>query len=136
MEGSKSTERHAGAEGTMRQDLQRDLVQLHKEFMGRGPIKTKLYMNEDTILVLLLNGHTPSEQTMYEGGRHRSVAQTRVDLSESIRKRFVECVERLTGRDVVGFMSSSQQHPDLLSQVYVLKPTDLLTVVPDEPDEN
>jgi hypothetical protein len=44
-------------------------------------------------------------------------------------------IERHTGRKVVGFMSSSQQDPDLLSHVYELAPTDLLTVVPDENDE-
>jgi hypothetical protein len=50
-------------------------------------------------------------------------------MLESARARFIEVVERNTGRRVVGSMSSSQQHPDLLSHVYVLEPTDLLHVV-------
>ena len=120
----------------MRQDLQREVVQLHKEFMGRGPLKTKLFINEDSVLILMFNGHTASERTMLEGGGRRSVAQTRVDMSESMRGRFIEVVERHTGREVAGFMSSSQQSPDLLSHVYVLKPTDLLSLVPDEPGES
>lgn len=124
-----------GDPGTLRAALQREIVRLHKEFMGRGPIKTKLYLHEDSVLVLMFNGHTTGEQTMLEGGGRRTVAQTRVDMSESLRTRFIEVVERHTGREVVGFMSSSQQRPDLLSHVYVLKPTDLLSVVPDEPGE-
>jgi uncharacterized protein YbcI len=121
--------------GELRAQMQREIVKLHKEFFGRGPVNTKLYTHDDSVLVLMFNGHTPSEQTLLEGGGQRSVAQSRVDLSEAMRERFVEVVERLTGRQVVGFMSSSQQDPDLLSHVYVLKPTDLLSVLPDENGE-
>ena len=32
-------------------------------------------------------------------------------------------------------MSSSQQNPDLLSHVYVLSPSDLLTSAPEEPEK-
>ena len=119
--------------GSPRATIQREIVKLHKEFFGRGPVNTKLYLHDDSVLVVMFNGHTPSEQTMLDHGGRRSVAQTRVDLSESMRRCFVEVVERETGREVIGFMSSSQQDPDLLSHVYVLKPTDLLSVVPDPP---
>lgn len=112
--------------------ISREVVRLHKEFFGRGPVRAKAYIHSDSVLVLMFNGHTPSEQTMLQGGGRRSVAQTRVDISESMRARFIEAIADITGRDVVGFMSSSQQDPDLLSHVYVLEPTDLLRVVPDE----
>ena len=112
--------------------IAREVVKLHKEFFGRGPVKAKAYTHQDSVLVVMFNGHTASEQTLLEGGGRRAVAQTRVDISETMRARFIEVVAEITGREVVGFMSSSQQNPDLLSHVYVLKPTDLLTVVPDE----
>jgi hypothetical protein len=35
-------------------------------------------------------------------------------MLESARARFIEVAERNTRRRVVGFMSSSQQHPDPL----------------------
>ena len=122
------------SEDSPRAQLTREIVKLHKDFFGRGPIRAKTYLHEDSVLVLMYNGHTTSEQTQLEGGGRRTVAQTRVDMSESIRARFIEAVQRQTGREVVGFMSSSQQAPDLLSHVYVLKPTDLLKVVQDESD--
>jgi uncharacterized protein YbcI len=130
--GESNAQPGVDADGLMRQAILRDVVRLHKEFMGRGPINSKVYMHDDSVLVLMLNGHTPSEQTMLDGGGRRSVAQTRVDLSESVRQRFINVVEGHTGRKVVGFMSSSQQEPDMLSHVYVLKPTDLLTVASDD----
>jgi uncharacterized protein YbcI len=115
--------------------ITREVVRLHKELLGRGPVRAKTYLHEDCVLVLMFNGHTPSEQTLLEGGGRRTVAQTRVDMSETVRARFIEIVERFTGREVVGFMSSSQQDPDLLSHIYVLKPTDLLSIVPDQPGD-
>ena len=122
-------------ENSPRVQITREIVRLHKEFLGRGPVRAKTYLHEDSVVVLMYEGHTPGEQTLLEGGGRRGVAQTRVDMSETVRSKFTQVVERITGREVVGFMSSSQQEPDLLSHVYVLKPTDLLTLVPDEPPE-
>lgn len=132
--GEPETPNAAGGAASPRAKIQREIVKLHKEFFGRGPVNTKLYLHDDSVLVVMFNGHTPSEQTMLDHGGRRSVAQTRVDLSESMRASFIAVIERETGREVVGFMSSSQQDPDLLSHVYVLKPTDLLSVVSDERD--
>lgn len=127
-----------GAEETAdsaRIKITREVVKLNKDFLGRGPIRAKTYLHVDCVLVLMFNGHTTGEQTLLEGGGRRSVAQARVDMSETVRAKFIEVVERHTGREVIGFMSSSQQDPSLLSHVYVLKPTDLLSVVPDEPSD-
>jgi uncharacterized protein YbcI len=135
MEGPEAPNPAAAAIDSKRATIQREIVKLHKEFFGRGPVRTKLYLQEDCALVLMFEGHMPGERTLLEHGGRRSVAQTRVDMSESMRERFIELVERETGREVVGFMSSSQQDPDLLSHVYVLKPTDLLSSVPDEHSE-
>jgi hypothetical protein len=63
---------------------------------------------------------------MFAGGGERGVAQGRVDLSEALRTPLSAVVERNLGRAVVGFLSSSQQHPDLISFVFVLKPSPLL----------
>jgi uncharacterized protein YbcI len=112
-----------------RRSIQRDIIQLHKEYFGRGPVTSKLYMHEDAVILLMYEGHTPVEESLRRAGDRRSVAQARVDISESGRERFVEVVERHTGRKVVGFMTSSQQDPDLLSHIYVLQPTDPLSVV-------
>jgi uncharacterized protein YbcI len=130
MESSAPEERH---EDTVSQVIQREIIKLHKEFFGRGPVRSKLYMQRDSVLMLMFEGHTRGEESLRAAGERRSVAQGRVDISESARERFIDVVERNTGRRVVGFMSSSQQDPDLLSHVYVLEPTDLLRVVDEDP---
>lgn len=63
---------------------------------------------------------------MFEAGGSRGVAQGRVDISETIRGPLVEVIERHTSRKVIGFMSSSQQHPDLLCFIFVLHSSPLL----------
>lgn len=101
--------------------ISREIVQLLKKHMGRGPTKARTYLNEECVLVLLREGHTTSEETMYQGGEARAVAQSRVDISEMLRAPLMQIVEQHTGRKVVGFLSSSQQDPDLLDFVFVLE---------------
>ena len=43
-----------------------------------------------------------------------------------MRDRFVAVIEHATGRRVIGFMSGSQQSPDMICEVFVLAPTDLV----------
>lgn len=111
--------------------ISREVVQLLKQRIGRGPTKARAYLNAECVLVLLREGHTASEQTMFESGAARSVAQSRVDISEVLREPLMQIVEQHAGRKVDGFLSSSQQDPDLLAFVFVLENSPLV-----EPDEN
>jgi hypothetical protein len=43
-----------------------------------------------------------------------------------MRNRFEEVIEHATGRQVIGFMSGNQQHPDMMCEVFILAPTDLV----------
>jgi uncharacterized protein YbcI len=101
-------------------------VVLLKDLVGRGPTRSKTYIHEDCVIVLLREGHTRSEETMFGSGAGRSVAQARVDMSETIRGPLSAVVERHTERRVVGFLSSSQQDPDLISFIFVLDTSTLL----------
>jgi hypothetical protein len=54
------------------------------------------------------------------------VIQQRMEFQEVMRGRFIGVIEHATGRSVVGFMSGNQQNPDMICEVFVLAPTDLL----------
>jgi uncharacterized protein YbcI len=112
--------------------ISREIVVLLKDLTGRGPTKSKTYIHDDCVLILLREGHTRSEGTMFEAGGSRGVAQGRVDISETIRAQLIEVIERHTNRKVAGFMSSSQQHPDLLSFVFVLDTSPLLELIDED----
>ena len=102
------------------------LVALLKEFYGRGPTRAKSYYEDDLVVCLLRGGFTRVEQTLLEGGRGSSVIQQRMDFQELMRQRFEAVIEAATGRHVIGFMSGNQQDPDLMCEVFILAPTDLV----------
>jgi uncharacterized protein YbcI len=102
--------------------ISREIVAVLKESVGRGPTRAKTHLHDDCALVLMREGHTRTEGTMFDGGGSRAVVQSRLELSEMIRDRLVEVVERNTGRRVTGFLASSQQDPDLISFVFVFDP--------------
>ncbi len=43
-----------------------------------------------------------------------------------MRERFQAVIEQATGRSVIGFMSGNQQDPDIMCEVFILAPTDLI----------
>ena len=102
------------------------LVGLLKEFYGRGPTRAKSYYQDDLVVCVLRGGFTRVEETLLEGGRGSTVVEQRMEFQELMRERFEAVIENATGRQVIGFMSGSQQHPDMMCEVFVLAPTDLV----------
>ena len=112
--------------GETRTAISEGLVALLKHFYGVGPSQAKTYYYDDLVVCVLRGGFTRVEQTLLEGGRSAAVIQQRMEFQEVMRERFTAVVEKATGREVVGFMSGNQQHPDMICEVFVLAPTDLL----------
>ena len=102
------------------------MVALLKEFYGHGPARTKSYYEDDLVVCVLRGGFSRVEQTLLEGGRGDAVIQQRMEFQEIMRERFAGVIEAATGRTVVGFMSGNQQHPDMMCEVFILAPTDLV----------
>jgi uncharacterized protein YbcI len=102
------------------------MVALLKEFYGRGPTRTKSYYSDDLVVCVLRGGFSRVEQTLLEGGRGAAVIQQRMEFQELMRERFEAVIEHATGRRVIGFMSGNQQHPDMMCEVFILSPTDLV----------
>jgi uncharacterized protein YbcI len=102
------------------------MVSLLKEFYGRGPTRAKSYYEDDLVVCLLRGGFSRVEQTLLAGGRGSSVIQQRMDFQDLMRERFESVIEHATGRRVIGFMSGNQQDPDIMCEVFILAPTDLV----------
>ena len=110
------------AAGDVRTEISDGLVALLKEFYGRGPDRTKTYVNDDLVVCLLRGGFTRVEQTLLEGGHGDDVIHQRMVFQRVMRHRFEQVVEHATGRKVIGFMSGNQQEPDMICEVFVLGP--------------
>ncbi len=102
------------------------LVALLKEFYGRGPTRAKSYYEDDLVVCVLRGGFSRVEQTLLEGGRTAAVIQQRMEFQEVMRDRFTGVIAKATGRPVIGFMSGNQQDPDMMCEVFILGPTDLV----------
>jgi uncharacterized protein YbcI len=102
------------------------MVALLKEFYGRGPTRAKSYFQDDLVVCVLRGGFSRVEQTLLDGGRGPAVIRQRMEFQELMRDRFVAVIEGATGRRVIGFMSGNQQHPDMMCEVFILAPTDLV----------
>ena len=121
------TERRA--DGDVLTAISEGMVALLKEFYGRGPTRTKSYYADDLVVCVLRGGFTRVEQTLLEGGRGTAVIEQRIAFQELMRARFEEVIESATGRPVIGFMSGNQQHPDMMCEVFILAPTDLVDYI-------
>jgi uncharacterized protein YbcI len=113
-------------DGAVRTAISDGMVALLKDFYGVGPTQSKTYYHDDLVVCLMRGGFTRVEQTLLEGGRTAAVIQQRIEFQEVMRDRFVGVIERATGRRVVGFMSGNQQDPDMICEVFVLSPSDLV----------
>jgi uncharacterized protein YbcI len=102
------------------------MVALLKEFYGRGPSRVKSYYEDDLVVCLLRGGFSRVEQTLFEGGRGQAVIEQRMEFQDLMRARFEDVIREATGRRVIGFMSGNQQDPDIMCEVFILAPTDLV----------
>lgn len=114
------------AHGEVLTAISEGIVALLKEFYGRGPTRTKSYYEDDLVVCVLRGGFSRVEQTLLDSGRESAVIQQRMEFQEVMRERFAKVVEDATGRSVIGFMSGNQQDPDLMCEVFILSPTDLI----------
>lgn len=114
-------------------NVSRRIVQLHKEFYGKGPTKAKTYYHGDLVVVLMRGGFTRVEETLLHEGRGDAVIDQRRQFQQVMEERFNEVIQEELGRQVVAFMSGSHQDPDLIAEIFVLDPTDMTLDEKQEP---
>ena len=117
----RDAERHAGP---LRQQLANATMALYKRHFGRGPYDCRAYLAPDMVVLVLNGGYTAAEATLFEAGRWHDVRHARQSWQDSMEVRFVETVERLTGRTVKAFMSANHQDPDVSVELFVLTAED------------
>ena len=112
--------------GDVLTEISNGMVALLKEYYGVGPSQAKTYFHDDLVVCVLRGGFTRVEQTLLDGKRGGAVIEQRMAFQDVMRQRFEAVVQHATGRPVIGFMSGNQQEPDMICEVFVLSPTDLL----------
>ena len=99
------------------------MVGLHERYHGRKPATARtVMMGEDMLACLLGDVYTDIEKTMIELQRQAVVHETRSAFQQAMERRFIGSVERLTGRRVSTFISTSHVGPDLELELFILEP--------------
>ena len=99
------------------------MVALHERYHHRKPGTAKTLLLGDDLLVSILGGvYTDVEKTMIELQRATVVQETRSAFQIAMQDKFINAVERLSGRRVLAFISNSHVGPDLEMEIFMLAP--------------
>ena len=99
------------------------MVAHHERYFHRAPATAKTSMLGDDLLACVLGGvYTDVEKTMIELQRGPIVQETRSAFQTAMQDRFVDTVRRLSGREVVAFISNSHIGPDMEIELFFLGP--------------
>ena len=113
-EGTAATREAAAA-------ISRELVSLHKQFYGRGPVRAKTHLVNDTVLCVLEGGFTVVERTLIEVGRAAAVHDMRTSFQAAMRDQFTAVVESALARRVRAYLSQVHTDPDVAVELFLLE---------------
>jgi uncharacterized protein YbcI len=99
------------------------MIALHRRYHHRLPVTAKTMLLGDDLLACVMGGvYTDVEKTMIEVQRGATVQETRSAFQNAMQHKFIEAVERLSGRGVLAFISNQHIGPDIEIELFVLKP--------------
>jgi len=100
------------------------MVALHQRYHHRKPVTAKTRLLGDDLLVCVMGGvYTDVEKTMIEMQRSTIVQETRSAFQNAMQKRFIDQVERLSGREVLAFISNHHIGPDIEIELFMFAPS-------------
>ena len=100
-----------------------EMVALHQRYHHRAPLTAKTLLLGGDLLACVLGGvYTTVEQTMIELQRSVMVQETRSAFQEAMQHKFIAAVQRLSGREVLAFISNHHVGPDIEIELFILKP--------------
>ena len=105
------------------------MVALHQQYHHRAPVTAKTTLLGGDLLACVLGGvYTDVEKTMIELQRTTIVQETRSAFQNAMQHKFIAAVERLSGREVLAFISNHHVGPDMEIELFLLHPEPSATV--------
>ena len=112
------------APGELLSTISNRMVQLHKQYYGKGPTKARSYVVGDLVVCLMRGGFTRAEQTLIDSGRASLVHEQRGEFQLALKEEFVSSIQEITGRRVIAFMSNTHDDPPLIMETFLLEGDD------------
>jgi uncharacterized protein YbcI len=119
---STPQERKVG--GELSTALSNAVVQIVREYTGRGPTQARASIRDDVVIVLMQETLLKAEHSLINDHKSALVVEMRRSFQQTMRKELSAAVERITGRKVIAFMSDSHLEPDYSAEVFVLAPAE------------
>ena len=98
------------------------VVALVRQYTGRGPTKSRTYLDDELITVVLQGTLSRSERRLIADGKSDLVLRARRAFQGIMRDDLVAGVEALTGRTVLAFLGSNSIEPDVNVKSFLLAP--------------
>jgi uncharacterized protein YbcI len=110
---------HTLTGGQLNAALSRAVVQLHNQYLGRGPTKGHAFHRGNVVVVILEDTLTRAERSLVDGGKDEVVREMRRQLLATMRRDLIGAVEELTERRVVSLLADNDIAPDIAAEVFV-----------------
>src|SRR4051794_24728480 len=115
-----STETQGRPTRSLPMEISNLVVRLFSEYTGRGPNKARTTIRDDTVVCVTQNSMTKGERRLVEEGEGDMVVSIRRKFQTTMKDDLVTGVERLTGRNVLSFLSDHDADHDYAAEVFVL----------------
>ena len=117
-----AVQRAYASEGKLATAISGMVVQTLREHTGRGPTKSRTYLNDDLICVVLQGTLSGPEQRLIADGKSELVLNTHHAFKAIVQADLVAGVETLTGRRVIAFLCDKSIEPDVKVKSFLLAP--------------
>ena len=101
-----------------------DVSSLMRRFYGKGPARSRAFVNGDLLFLVLEDILTEFEQTFIDKGDPGTVRLIRTRYQELIHDEMVWIVERHTNLRVLDYMSQILTDAGMLIEMFLLGPRD------------
>lgn len=118
----RGTASNSLSSGQLGAAIANELGKMISDFVGRGATKSRAFIHDDLLVLLLEDGATRAEVNLVAAGRPELVREQRDVLQRAMEGQLVAAVERLTGRRVRTFLSGSSTLGESAVEVFVLEP--------------
>lgn len=116
------TSLHGKADGAVLTAISNAVVQIVREYTGRGPTKARASIRDNVVIVLMQETLLKAEHSLINDSKGALVVEMRRSFQQTMRDELSGAIERLTQRKVIAFMSDSHLEPDYSIEVFVLAP--------------
>ncbi|MDP8943054.1 MAG: DUF2294 domain-containing protein [Actinomycetota bacterium] len=107
--------------GRLHAAISNRVVQIQREYIGRGPTKARTFIHDNLVAVLLQDALTKAERSLAADGKGDTVLGMRHQFQNTMRSDLTAAIEELTGRRVVAFLSDNHIDPDIGVEAFVLE---------------